>query len=192
MDYILPSEAIKKLLIESYTSPYSVSYAKNSNDKISGQIAKKQEMFLKLSENIKDKLVSSVTSERIKEIGNFFNLQLQQLADISRVIRGYYFGEIGLEDFPNILAKEIPVDINTAQQISKQIIEKIIKDESLGVNKNLVDLSLSQALKQFPNFGEQAVTSAPIKLKIFPSPVRPSVKNWIEDYRGTMGAEKHG
>ena len=52
--------------------------------------------------------------------------------------------------------------------------------------------SVMLAIAQYPQLGEQLITSSPIKLKIFPQSVRPSIKNWIEDYRSTMGAQKHG
>lgn len=52
-------------------------------------------------------------------------------------------------------------------------------------------LPLSDALSQFPNLGEQNVTSSQLKLRYFPEPVRPSIKNWITDYRDNFGAGKH-
>ncbi len=55
-----------------------------------------------------------------------------------------------------------------------------------------IEISLIQAMQTYHNLGEQLITSSPIKLKIFPQPVRPSIKNWIEDYRSVMGAERHG
>jgi len=52
--------------------------------------------------------------------------------------------------------------------------------------------SVMSAIAQYSQLGEQLITSSPIKLKIFPQPVRPSIKNWIEDYRSAMGAQRHG
>ncbi|MFH0969021.1 MAG: hypothetical protein V1804_00770 [Patescibacteria group bacterium] len=69
----------------------------------------------------------------------------------------------------------------------------IQKDEYIpSMPKKIISTSLASALNSYPSAGEQLITSSPIKLKIFPSSVRPSVKNWIEDYRSTMGAQKHG
>lgn len=174
------------------TNIHAVSATKNPDDETYEQIEEIQRKFLLLPRETKNKLVSFETSKIIKEIGDGFNLQLLQMANISRTVRGYYFGEIRIEDFPNVLSREIPTDINIAQEISKQIIEKIIEDKSLGVDKNVIDISLSEAIQKFPNLGEQLITSSPIKLKIFPQQFRPSIKNWIEDYRQTMGIQKHG
>ncbi len=177
------------------TFPQYVSVTKNPDEETFDQIAERQDRFLELPSIIIDKISSIETSEIIQDIGRNFNLQLLQLADISRVIRSYYFGEVKLEDFSNILAREIPADINIARQISEQIIQRIIRNDSLkisGINKNFVNISLLQAMRAYPNLGEQLVTSNSIHLKIFPQLVRPSIKNWVEDYRSVMGAERHG
>ena len=173
------------------TLPMSVYCTRNPDDETSEQLIATRDRFLKLPEPTKDKLSSLETSEKIKKIGEVFGLQLLQTASIARAVRGYYFGEIKLEDFPNILAKEIPVDTNVAGQISKQVIEKIINDNSLGENKNLIALSLAQALKQFPNLGEQLISSSGIKMRYFSTPVRPSIKNWIADYNEVVGVSDH-
>lgn len=55
----------------------------------------------------------------------------------------------------------------------------------------LLNLSVVKSINTYPKIGEQAITFNPIKLKIFPQPVRPSIKNWIEDYHSAMGVEKH-
>ncbi|MFZ2975171.1 MAG: hypothetical protein WA055_00895 [Candidatus Moraniibacteriota bacterium] len=52
-------------------------------------------------------------------------------------------------------------------------------------------LFLPDALKKFPEIGEQLVTSMRIKLKNFPEPVRPSISNWLSDYTFSLGFESH-
>jgi hypothetical protein len=68
--------------------------------------------------------------------------------------------------------------------------EKIISGKKTETQK--AEISILKAIQQYPQLGEQLITSSPIKLKIFPQSVRPSIKNWIEDYRSTMGAQRHG
>ncbi|NTV40662.1 MAG: hypothetical protein HGA61_00065 [Candidatus Moranbacteria bacterium] len=58
-------------------------------------------------------------------------------------------------------------------------------------SQRIVSMPLSQALGTFLNLGEQAITSNPLKLRYFPTPVKPSIKNWITDYRDSLGAGKH-
>lgn len=52
-------------------------------------------------------------------------------------------------------------------------------------------LPLSEALRIYPELGEQLVTASKINLRSFPYPVRPSIKNWLADYTSNLGYEKH-
>jgi len=56
----------------------------------------------------------------------------------------------------------------------------------------IVNAAVQEALLKYPNLGEQGVSSNPLKLRYFPNPVRPSIKNWITDFHDNMGAGKHG
>jgi len=84
--------------------------------------------------------------------------------------------------FPMYLNEENP-EMPTFDQKTDYEIGKPVRVESY---------SLLSAINQYPQLGEQLITSGMIRLKIFPQPVRPSIKNWIEDYRSVMGAERHG
>lgn len=55
----------------------------------------------------------------------------------------------------------------------------------------LLKIPLAEALKTFPELGEQIITVQAIKLKSFPEPVRPSLKNWLADYNMVLGFEAH-
>jgi len=56
---------------------------------------------------------------------------------------------------------------------------------------NLISLTISDALKAYPELGEQAVTSERIAVMNFPEPARPSIKNWLADYTALLGRENH-
>lgn len=66
-----------------------------------------------------------------------------------------------------------------------------VQNNGEKAGQNVVKISLLEALKQYPALGEQAITSNPIKLRYFPTPVKPSIKNWITDYHEALGAGKH-
>jgi len=70
----------------------------------------------------------------------------------------------------------IPQEYNLDNQQEQAKIEKLL---------------LSDALKKFPELGEQLITSMRIKLKSFPEPVRPSINNWLSDYTFSLGFESH-
>lgn len=60
-----------------------------------------------------------------------------------------------------------------------------------GDMSNLENISLDNAIKKYPETGEQLITSQKIELKNFHEPVRPSVKNWLADYVHLLGYEEH-
>lgn len=185
---------LKNLQLERYTLPHSVPVTKNIKEETQDQIEKIQDKFLTLSDKDKDKLVSPKTAEIIKEIGRNYNLEIFQLADISRAIRSYYFGELKLDDFPVILSMEMRIDSQKAQDISNTIINKIIEDNTWEekYKAKIKKLTLVDALKQYPKVGEQLISLSPLRLKNFPAPARPSIGNWINDYRLAIGVQRHG
>ncbi len=65
------------------------------------------------------------------------------------------------------------------------------KTASGVTQKKLISIPLLEALGQFSNLGEQVITSNPLKLRYFPTPVKSSIKNWITDYHDVLGAGKH-
>lgn len=175
------------------TSLLLVSATKDPDAETAKQIMEQHEKFLNLADLVKDKLASVDMSLKIQRIGSFFKLNLFQLADISRTILAYYFGELKLEDMPAVLAKEIPIDMAKAQEISRMVIQKIINDNSVeeASQAKLAQMTVADALKSYPEVGEQLITSEKIVLKNFPGPVRPCLKNWLADFTFTLGRDKH-
>ena len=111
-----------------------------------------------------------------------------------------------LDNFSISLQNKLNID----QQKTKEIVN-LIEREILGQARVLaarpftsrgafaekqeikfLKLSFLPALQKYPKVGEQPVTASPIKLRGFPAPARPSIKNWITDYRENLGAGRHG
>ncbi len=82
-----------------------------------------------------------------------------------------------------------------ANSIKKEIINNIKNNRTLintGEEKNvIVKLKLEDALRKFPEIGEQAVSSASLRGGGFSDMLRPTIKNWIKDYYQEMGTGKH-
>ncbi|MFA6973955.1 MAG: hypothetical protein WC238_04450 [Parcubacteria group bacterium] len=172
-------------IIESYFFPISAT----RGDESSAAILAKWDKLDTLSETCKDKLTSQKTAEQVQRISFTFNLGREQASRIAIAIRSYYFGELSLQDMPFLLAKEIPIDFSKAKEITNLITQKIINDNSqeIAYQAQLDHLPISEALKVYPEIGEQMITSERISLKNFPEPVRPSLKNWLADYTFTVG-----
>ncbi|MCK9378772.1 MAG: hypothetical protein M0P97_01345 [Candidatus Moranbacteria bacterium] len=174
-----------------YTVPHSVSVTIKKENETSEQRIEKQNKFLKLPENDRRKLISRETGEKIFKIGQNFGFDLQKTASIARLVRSYYFKEIKKDDFVGILVKEAGTDEETAKKIAQAVSRTIIDDESLGINKNIVKMNIEDAMKKIPEIGDQALSVISLKGKIFSDAIRPSIKNWINDYYHEIGVGKH-
>jgi len=180
-----------KLIKNRNTIPQLVSVTLKNEDETDEQIIERQEKFLRLPEDVKDKLASHKTGEKIFKIGQNFGLDLQKTASIARMVRNYYFGEVKKEDFVKVLAKETGINENDAGKIVEIVLRTIIDDKSLGVNVSIIELKLEDALKKFPEIGEQIISRVSLKGGGFSDMLRPTIRNWIKDYYQEMGTGKH-
>lgn len=149
-------------------------------------------------------LCSEKTASAIKKIIEKFNISLEDGASISAIIKLFFLGYIDEDGIEREIKTRVPALFEYVSFVAEFLKEEIIfsdpreHDDEIQntLNKKVrspkLELSLLQAMRTYPNLGEQVITSNSIHLKIFPQPVRPSIKNWIEDYRSVMGAERHG
>lgn len=173
-----------------------------------------------------------------------YDLQEEDVAEITPITRGIYLGEVQLADLPLSMAGALRVDSAVAYGIAYELAERTyakfpehfksapelvakwkasklapliseekawrrvldiepwIEEEEREKKRQAAEeaekarkesarlerLSLAEGMQKYPQLGEQAITSSPITLKYFASPVRPSVKNWISDYQDSAGA----
>ncbi|MDX9856043.1 MAG: hypothetical protein WCZ08_02060 [Parcubacteria group bacterium] len=183
------SKLDKKFQEDLCTIPQIVFVTQNPDDETYEQAVEKQEKFLKLPENVKDKLVSYETADKIKNIGKHYNLNLLQMAPIARIVRSYYFGEVKEEEFADVLAEEIGIDRKSAEEIARYVVERIINTEvrSLSTEK-IVKLTLMQAIEKYPEIQDQIISEGLLKLQGKENLVKGSIRNWIRDYYNTVGA----
>lgn len=173
-----------------YISPHLVFVTQNPKDETDRDLIMMQENFLKLSDEIKDKLSSVETARKIEDIGRRYNFELEQIAVISRAIRDYYFGKIELDQFTAIFSENLAIDQVRAQDISNYIVKYIIEKDISGAK--IEEMTLTEALNKYPALRGQLITSSPISPTRPDGEIkRPSLGNWIEDYVNIMGREKH-
>ncbi len=175
------------------TLPMLVSVTKNPDEETKEQFIATHDRFLQLNETIKDKLADEKTAQKIQQIGKEYQLSLLQMSSIARIIRSYYFGEIKLKDFPQKLSEEIEISLDKIQEIARIVIREIINDNSREKQHQaeIEEINFKKLLEKYPEFQEQLITSDHIKLKSFPQPVRPSLKNWLADYIFNTGHKQH-
>lgn len=156
-------------------------------------IFNRQHKFLMLDESIKDKLSDIEIAKKIESIGNHFNLETNQLYSIARSILYFYFKEIEKGDFVRIFIQEMNIDPETAQKITGEIFDKIINDDSFEkkYQANIDSLPIRDALKKYPEIGNQILSQKKILLKDFHSEAHPTVENWLKDYTALLGFREH-
>ncbi len=64
-------------------------------------------------------------------------------------------------------------------------------EEGFGIVHHKKALDIKSALKENSEIGKQLISKAPIKIKGFEEPVKPSIKNWIADYIQLLGSDWH-
>ena len=94
--------------------------------------------------------------------------------------------QISKEEVTKILLEIEPWILDAEKEKRKQSLKM------QQVQESLVKATLSEALKNYPELGEQLITAEKITLHSFPEPVRPSIKNWLADYTFTLGQDKRG
>jgi len=157
--------------------------------------------------NLVDFLLSFNNTLFYNDLAKKFNLNQAQRDTLPQIIWEIAKSK-NWESAVSLLNSKLNLNPETSNQIIQPINQNILfmakeLSESKFVPRNIaatggkkespkLELSLLQAMRTYSNLGEQVVTSNSIHLKIFPQPVRPSIKNWIEDYRSVMGAERHG
>jgi hypothetical protein len=206
------------------------------------------EKLKKLPPNIKSFFDSNEPMIEIEKIGFAYGINENNFKNISKSIGPIFVKDLGLNDLPNILSKNLNSNktgtiFGIAHEVNKKFFNRfpeyfqdsqtlleqwsklksaplISEDEAyrkvlelepwiLEVEKekraeetqkqkeskqfqeSLVSILLSEALRIYPEVGEQLITSSKISLRSFPYPVRPSIKNWLADYTFILGYEKH-
>lgn len=132
-------------------------------------------------------------------------LSVEQRDGLSRVVWMVIINN-QQQDLEKIFQEKLKIDASVANQLAQEVNNNILSKISsvpaesssrytnLQSNKGpaMISLSINEAMKKYPKIGEQPITSNPIKLRHFPAPARPSIKNWIADFHDSMGVRKHG
>lgn len=187
------SQLSKQLQSIFLTIPVFTPSTANPDAETDQQVVARQERFLKLPKNIRWKLASFDISDKIESIGRKYGFELLRLANITRLVREYYFGEVRLEDFPREIEKRMNVSLLTAQEIARYVKSEIIDwDPYAEFLASLPKLPIREALKKYPTIGEQEISSGYLEIKGRDDIFDGTIRNWINDYILHLGQERHG
>lgn len=169
-----------------------VSSTQSPDEETEKMIIQRHTKFLSLPERTRDKLASIKTSQKIQLIGQKYQFELLRLANITRLIREYYFGEIRLEDFAAEIEKRMGVSLLTAQEITRYIKQEIIDwDPWEEYVARLPKMTVREIVTNHPKIADTEITAGYVELKNSDELLDPTIKNWIHDYILHVGQERH-
>ncbi len=140
-----------------------------------------------LSAAARARMAADDTARTIMRIGQRFALSQEQVAWVARAVRDYYLGDVAIDAIDNYLMTRASLTPGRAQSIANAIAKHILQK---SVKTTKVQMTLQEALQQFPEIAQQQVTTASLRTsdgKVVPGTVR----NWLAHYHSTMGAAGH-
>ena len=165
------------------TTPMMVSLTQSPDEETREMMIQRHTKFLSLPEKVKDKLASVGISQKIQAIGQKYGFELLRLANITRLIREYYFGEVRFEDFAAEIEKRMGVSLLTAQEITRYIKSEIIDwDPWVEFLATLPKISIREIIANHPKIADMEITDGYLEIKNSPDLEDPTIKNWIHDY----------
>lgn len=175
-----------------HTSPLRVPESSDQEDSNDIYFARWSK-YSELSPEMQKKLESEETAATIHKIQKFRNLSDETTANISRMIRGYYFGELKEFDFVPYLMREPNIDQAAAARLAQLVVKEIIeaepeKTDASHQSNEAVDqqksLPLLKALSRYPKLEEYVLTQQPFSTaeNADKEPEKGTIKNWIFDY----------
>lgn len=151
-------------------------------------------------------LIAHELPDRIEELQTKFRLEEDQTANVSFLIRQYYFGEIKLEALRAALleiASHAPGAWEFFQERVLSVKPTIGEEKSAPASQELSEVSaprsaqeavalpLLQALSRYPELASQQITSEKIRIRSEREPVRPTLMHWLKYYRDELGIGYH-
>ncbi len=186
------TEEIKKELLEKWQRRYAGTQI--LPDKISG-----------LNPELVNFLLSFRHTLFYNSLAKKFNLDQKQRDALPHIVWNVCLVK-NWEDLPGIIQEKIGLNGTSAAAITSEINQNILsKAKSFpagnftekkpftekSIQTKLETLTVADALKKYPEIGEQIVSDERIESKTRHGLVRPAIGNWIADYRYVMGFGHH-
>ncbi|PID51829.1 MAG: hypothetical protein CR972_05125 [Candidatus Moraniibacteriota bacterium] len=169
--------------------PVLVSAQKDKKD-TQEDIIKIQEKYRLLPQKAHNLLGCDNLISFIYGVEQRFRLQDEQTEEFSRLVRKYFFREVTEGDFVKRIAYLCKISPDEALKLLRAILT--IKPETeKKQERNIVKMTLKNALSSYPQILDQVITEQEIISKPFLKPLKPTVKNWIMVYEKLLGVSRH-
>ena len=182
-------------LIKNQYSPLLASIHWEPQNDTEEEQVKWLQQFVKLPLEVRLGLGSLKAGELVRRLADKYQIRdYREIGELARIIRDVFVEEIGR---PKVLKRLGRISSLKAEQYNNFLkdlggVVKLIYQEGLHQARVATEeIPIILALKKYPNVGEMLITDKPLRLEVFSHPVRPSVKNWLEDYFEKIGTSKH-
>lgn len=136
-------------------------------------IAKEAELDERERDEMPYSVWEAVEEKRVEEAGRILQTRTGMDSKKYETVKG-------------LLEEKVLAKVRTF--LGKPFVKKIHAEKE---KEEIIRLSLSEAMKEYPDIGGQNLTMNPLKLRYSQKLVRPSIRNWIVDFRDNMGVGKH-
>lgn len=190
---------------------YPLFASRNLNGGVQDDTENKQvrESLTRLSSEQRLRLMSDNMAEAIAVLDEQFHIPEQFVEYVTVLVREMFFGQFSEQEVLRALRSELAKIPNISldaviQHIQLHIFkaeadpdepEEVESDDyeevSLGIENTVKQYTLLDALGKFSNLGNQMITTDNIKLKSQVALVRPTLSNWLKNYRDELGIGKH-
>lgn len=128
--------------------------------------------FMILPINIKDVMISATTAYYLEFLSKKFGLDQNQSSNLSRIVRDILMTDEFLGDFPMLISSKLKVDMNIANQITAEIVNKLFTPAIEDI-KNIQRVKFKDRIAQARN-NQQAQQPSPRAPSTAPIPRRPA------------------
>lgn len=117
------SDQKNNLIPPPYSTPFNVDFFLH---KSKGEFADCVKRVLSLPKLIQNISTDPSTAEFIEEgLGQTYELNAEQKAELTRIIRDILLADVFLGDFPMIISQKLNIDTGTASQIAQKIVNEL-------------------------------------------------------------------
>ena len=145
-----------------------------------------------LPQKTQDILNSDDIIDFIYGVEQRFRLNDVQTEEFSRLVRRFFFREVTETTFSKQVANICKISPDEALKLLRTI-QKIDPSRSAqeAQKKNIVKMSLNEAIAKYPSILDQIITKKAITSKPFLKSLKPTIKNWIMVYEKVLDVSKH-
>lgn len=142
----------------------------------------------KISNNsaLRQKILARVLQTHLAPLREY----IPQINELSQKLE-VKINEVPLYKFTELLREQEQEDSVSPEASAKpKPFARTDQDAPPG-ERELKQVPLRELLEQYPKLRQQEITRVPIKIKGFSEPVKPTIGNWLRDYKEILGAGRH-